>query len=273
MPLVFAAFSFGRDRDLVSLLKEALAGTKVHDLRSDIDANRTWVCFSGESIAEPLIACCRLAFDRIDLTRHAGEFPRTGALDFCRFVDCTSDLIAEFTDTFIAQFNVPVFRADLSPEWAVVKDSGFGGVIDRVLHPDAGPPFAHPQWGVAGIERGNFALTVTVEIEEEFAHFCLSRERDIHERREDGDQDFFRVSAFGYPTPTYGSSRLFIEFCDPDAAPPDPVLEWLDRRAKVAGVAIRGVEVVGAVRKHDLLETRNIPVRAEQVYEHFEPLL
>lgn len=274
MALVHAAFSFGRDRELLELLREALDGLHIHDLRSDIDANRTWVSASGEPglLSKGFLSCCDLAFDRIDLPRHSGEHPRTGALDICRFVDCDSDVIDNFGATIAQRFEVPVFRTDFSSEWPKIRAGGFGGLIDRVLHPDYGPCFAHPQWGVVGLERGGFTVTITAEFEEEFGHFCLARERDIRQRNEEGDEVFHGVSAFAYPTPSYGSSRLIIEFGDPDKGPPDPVLEWLDRRAKVAGVTLRNMEVIGAVRRHDLLETRSVPVRSGQIYEDILPL-
>jgi len=267
MGLVQAAFSFGRDRELASLMREALEGQHLHDLRSDIDANRTWLCFSGDRVGDALLQCCRLAFDRIDLSRHVSEFPRTGALDNCRFVDCDSEVVSRFAEEVASQYEVPIFRSDLSPEWTALRELGFGGLTDRELVPDYGPARAHPNLGVAAIERGPIAITVSAELDEEFAHFCQSRSRDIRQRRDEGDPEFARVSAVAYATPTFASSRLVMEFSDPDLAPPDPILDWLERRAKVAGVTLKSLEIIGAIKRSDLIVTRHAQVRPEQIYE------
>lgn len=269
MALAQAAFSFGRDRELLGLFREVLDGLHIHDLRSDLDANRTWLTVSGppDRVRDGFLAAAALAFDRIDLQRHTGEFPRTGALDTLRLVDVDTDFADRLASEIAARFELPIFRSDLSPEWRSLREGGFGGTLDRILHPDYGPCFAHPQLGITGISRDGFTISVSVELAEEFAHFALAREREIRQRNEEGETMFSGVSAFAYPTPSFGSSRLHIEFSDPDAAPPDPILEWLERRAKVAGIPMKGFEAVGAIRQPDLVVTRSVPIRPEQVYE------
>jgi glutamate formiminotransferase len=270
MALVQAAFSFGRDRELLHLIEDELnPAVTLHDLRSDIDANRTWISLSGEGdgLSTEMESICGKVLDRIDLQRHIGEHPRTGALDVCNFIGAPLPVVDGFARRLSETYDLPVYLAFSNEEWRGVGEAGFGGLMDHELHPNYGPSTVHPRLGVTGIDMRPFYVTVAAAFEEEFAYFVKSRERDIRQRREDGDAMFAEVRAVAYPMASYGQSMLLIEFGNPDAAPPDPVLEWLDRRAKVAGVPFRGYEAIGAVRRDDLLETRNVPIRPEQIVD------
>lgn len=269
MALVQAAFSYGRDHELNRLIREGVPpGVSLHDLRSDIDANRTWVSLSGteNALVEEMFRLCELCFDRIDLQRHAGAHPRTGALDIANFTGFSASTVDAFGSDLAIRHSLPVYLAHANEEARTLSRRGLGGLIDRVLTPSHGPCFADPQLGVVDLDMRPFYVTVIASFEEEFAHFCLSRERDIRQRSEEGDEEFAEVRAFAYATPSYGRSSIVIEFGNPDLAPPDPILEWLDRKAKIAGVPSKGAEAIGAVRRVDLLETRNLPIREEQIY-------
>lgn len=270
MALVQATFSYGRDHELNRLIREQVpAGVALHDLRSDIDANRTWISLSGteDDLVSQLDVICALCFDRIDLQRHAGAHPRTGALDIANFTGFSAQGVDDFGAKLAQTYAVPVYLAYANEEARTLRYRGFGGLIDRVLAPNHGPCFANEHLGVVDLDMRPFYLTVAASFEEEFAHFCLSRERDIAQRSEEGEDMFAEVRAFAYPTPSYGRSMLLIEFGNPDLAPPDPILEWLAGKAKTAGVPHKGFEAIGAVRRVDLLETRNVPIRPEQIID------
>lgn len=291
MTLVTAAFSFGRDHDLLCLLRELASDPVVadgeqpslndrlpvviHDLRSDVDANRTWIAISGDSslLGFTLERLCAAAFDRIHLQHHIGEHPRLGALDHCSVVttdvnpygQCGAALY--FASELATRHNLPVYLPHQNDAWFALREQGFGSLLDRKLSPDYGPPEVNPRWGVAAVWGRPFFLTVALDVEEERADFLKMRVRDIRQRRQDGEAMFAGVEAVAYPAPSDGRSRMILEFSDPDSAPPDPVVEWLDRRARVAGLRVQSVEAIGAVRRVDLLETRSIPVRESQIVD------
>lgn len=271
--LVHTAFSFGRDRDLVHRIQDSVPETlTLHDLQSDLDANRTWLSISGEhaDLIDHLLLICRMAFDRIDLQRQSGWHPRVGALDQCDFVGAPLDEIQDFAEAMAQAFSLPVYLANDDAAWREIRELGFGGLLDRPLLPSYGPLRTHEKLGICGVGLRRFFLTIAATFEEDYAHFCQSRVRDIDQRREDGEPIFEGVTAIGYPMPSYGASRMVIEFGNPDSAPPDPVLEWLDRKSKVAGVPLKGFGIIGAMRRSDLLETRNVPYRPDQLVESFE---
>src|SRR2546425_3571346 len=77
-------FSEGRDEETIAALSEALTGpARLLDVHVDADHNRSVFTLvgRGEELVESLVAgiCC--ARDRIDLRRHEGAHPRTGAAD------------------------------------------------------------------------------------------------------------------------------------------------------------------------------------------------
>src|SRR5436309_2667795 len=88
--LAVTHWSFGRDRELLRSMREALDDPTIHlhDIRSDPDLNRTLIVFSAEhELARTTIAkLADLAFPCIDLGRHAGAHERTGGLDTCSLI-------------------------------------------------------------------------------------------------------------------------------------------------------------------------------------------
>ena len=291
MTLVTAAFSFGRDHDLLCLLRELASDPVVadgeqpslngrlpvviHDFRSDVDANRTWIAISGDSslLGFTLERLCAAAFDRIHLQHHIGEHPRLGALDHCSMIttdampygQCGAALY--FAEALATRHNLPVYLPHRNDAWFALREQGFGSLFDRQLSPDFGPSHVNEQLGVAAVWVRPFFLTVAIAVQEERADFLKMRVRDIRQRRADGEAMFAGVEAIAYAAPSDACSRIVIEFSDPDNAPPDPVIEWLDRRAGVAGLRVQSVEAIGAVRRVDLLETRSIPVRESQIVD------
>src|SRR5437867_2982902 len=78
-------FSEGRDRRTIEAIVGAIAacGVVVADHSADEDHHRMVVTFLGEpdAVLRAALAGAREAVKRIDLTRHAGQHPRIGAVD------------------------------------------------------------------------------------------------------------------------------------------------------------------------------------------------
>ena len=84
-------FSEGRRQEVIDAIVAAIAavpGTKVLDVQSDADHNRTVVTFVGEPEAalEGAFQGARQAAALIDLNVHRGEHPRMGATDVIPFI-------------------------------------------------------------------------------------------------------------------------------------------------------------------------------------------
>lgn len=270
--LVQVAVSSGRDRDLTRRIEEALAsGATLHDLHSDLDANRTWLSFSvpdesGFEIADRVL---ELVFDRVDLARHAGSFPRIGAVDDVRIVGDVD--VSEWAQTVAEKYEVPVFLTGLSrhrlteDEFFAARERGFGGLMAEMPAPDSGPSQVHPRLGVLPLGRWRFYLTAQVRIGESALNVAAQLAKEVAEFVEREHERFLGVSAFAYARAALGDTVLHLEFREPDLAPPDPVLKWVHLRSEVLRRAVLGADMIGAVRPSDLISTRLAPVRSRQV--------
>lgn len=272
MGLVQVAYSSGRDRDLRWRVEETLAErAKLLDLRSDLDANRSWLAFSvaDDDLGERLLATLDFVIDRIDLTRHAGSFPRIGAIDDLRIIADVEvpSLAAEIAE----RYAVPVFLTGLSrnrlteEDLEAARERGFGGLMAEMPAPDFGPDHVHPQWGVLPMGRWRFYLTCQVRIAESALNVAARLAEEVRQCVELENERFQGVRAMAYARAAFGDTVLHLEFHEPDLAPPDPVLKWVHVRSELMRRAVLGAEMVGAVRPQDLIATRLAPVRSKQV--------
>ena len=80
-------FSEGRDRQVIDSIVEAIStgaeGIKVLNVDPGEATNRTVVTFTGspEAVCEAAFQGCRKAAELIDMRRHHGAHPRSGAID------------------------------------------------------------------------------------------------------------------------------------------------------------------------------------------------
>src|SRR5438067_1923686 len=84
-------FSEGRDAAVIAAITAAIAGVpgvRLVDASADADHHRMVATFVGgrEAVVAAAVAGAAEAVRRIDLTKHAGEHPRLGAVDVIPFV-------------------------------------------------------------------------------------------------------------------------------------------------------------------------------------------
>jgi glutamate formiminotransferase len=111
----------GRDEVWIGGLQkalEAVPGLVVLDVSMDQVRNRTVFSIAGgkESLFEGGFLIYQQSYDRIDMRRHRGEYPRVGAVDVFPFVavqnasmETTVAWSVEFAEKVAARFKVPVY--------------------------------------------------------------------------------------------------------------------------------------------------------------------
>lgn len=281
-------WSFGRDTELLRRCKSILDSAprlEVHYAAGDIDHNRTVTAFTGDSniVFETLLALADTILQRIDLNRHVGVHPRIGALDVCPFViyeqedlDWAKVEVQHFAHQFAETFEVPVFLYEQSEQGRhesdlpTLRKGGFGGLHNKVLNPDYGPPTAHPRWGVTIMGVRSFLIAMNVNLRTTDVAIAKSIAREIRNLRSEGDERFLGVRALGFPLASQQLSQVSLNLTLPDITPVDPIIEWIEHRAYKAGILVENSELIGVIRQKDLSKSSKLPIDPRQVVEMVE---
>ncbi|MGC8815613.1 MAG: glutamate formimidoyltransferase [bacterium] len=112
--------SEGRDIYLINLIAKTIELSKVNllDIHYDWDHNRSVFSFTGsiENVFNCIFNITEIIYDKIDLNKHVGVHPRSGAIDIIPFIPIKNisykDLVKEvdeFGYKFFEKFRIPVY--------------------------------------------------------------------------------------------------------------------------------------------------------------------
>ena len=166
-------FSEGRDRQIIDALAHAaktVPGVTLLDYSSDTNHNRSVFTLIGDpaGISEAAFVLCKLASEKIDMTKHKGEHPRMGATDVIPFVsirdvsmlECVeiSKVVAE---RMWHELKIPSFLYEHSAakanrrNLAAVRKGQFEGMSEKLLleewAPDYGERKIHATAGITAV--------------------------------------------------------------------------------------------------------------------------
>lgn len=274
-------WSFGREAHLVGQCRQVLThfDVSVHYCQGDPDHNRTVTAFSGdaETVRKALLALCSEVLPSVDLSVHEGVHPRVGALDVCPFVplDGHLDLALRFTEEVAAEvsgrFGVPIYLYEYSErghhavDLPSLRKGGFAGLLGRELTPDFGPSRAHPQWGLTVMGVRDFLLALNVNLATVDPTPAKEIARRIRQLREEGDPRFTGVRSLGFPLTDRGQSQVSINVTDPDIASVDIIVQWVHHEAEKRGITVADTELIGVIRRQDLITAQSLSVDPAQV--------
>jgi glutamate formiminotransferase / 5-formyltetrahydrofolate cyclo-ligase len=265
-------FSEGRDRAVIEAIVAAAAvpGVRVADWSGDADHHRMVLTLVGPppAIRDGAFAAAAEAVRRIDLTQHAGEHPRLGAVDVVPFVPLGSTSMElcirtarEFGARAAAELKLPVYfyeEAATRPErrhLPLVRGAGFEALRrvpltgDRA--PDLGPSHVHPTAGAVAVGARGRLLAFNVNLRTDDLEIARAIARALRER----DGGLRGVRALGVRLPSRGHVQVSINITEPDRVPLYRVLELVRTEARRWGVPISGSELIGTLRLADLMET------------------
>ncbi len=278
-------WSFGRSNILLRQIRDLLdeANVTLHYCAADVDHNRTVTAFSGqwEDVESTLLALSHLVLPAIDLNRHVGCHPRIGGLDVCPFVplwpwkrlkeerEDLENKVAAFASRLAEEFELPIFLYEDSARGKEkslpqLRKGGFGGLLDRELEPDFGPPAAHKFLGASVVGLRPFLLAVNLNLAEPDTRVAETLAERIRVRRKD-DPQFKGVRSLGFRLNSAECSQLSMNFTKPDITQVDPVIRWATETAERAGVKSIGTELIGVIREKDLAGAETLEPKPEQV--------
>lgn len=274
-------WSFGRDRQLLHRAETLIEseGAKLYDVWADPDLNRCLLAFSApEPFMATLVAdLAEAILPSIDLRRHTGAHPRTGALDLVRFTSLAGatdgKTIQELAERLAVTLDIPVLTdGPLSlpgSEARILKlrAGGFGVLWNRPLQPDFGPAMAHERYGVTILQFGPLQVYAALEIQDSTCRTAHAVASTLSELRSEGDPLLLGVMADGYSQPTREGSLLMLAFEFPDSADPDRVLKVAEKEAKLMGAAAGRARALGLWRRSDLPRANRLTISERQLWD------
>lgn len=274
-------FSEGRDRGLIeALAAEArrVPGVTLLDYSSDPNHHRSVFTLVGDpdNLAEAAFRLCRLAAEKIDLSRHQGAHPRLGATDVIPFIpvrglsleDCV-ELSRRVAERIARELEIPVYlyeasaRADHRRNLADIRRGQFEGLSQKMLTgewaPDYGPRRPHPTAGatVVGARQALIAFNINLGSSD------LALAEAIARAVRGASGGFANCRALGVRLEERGQVQVSMNLTDYRQTPVYRVFEAVRAEAARRGAPIVGAELIGLAPARALIDCAEYYLKLE----------
>jgi len=249
-------FSEGRDAGIVRAIADTIEATPevvLLGIESDADHNRTVATFAGPvpAVIEAAVRAAGTAAEKIDLRRHEGVHPRTGAADVIPFVPLEGSTIGECVGAahqagaeIWRRFGVPVYfyeaaaRVPGRARLESVRRAGFDG-----QPPDIGAMPAHPSAGASMVGARDFLIAYNVLLEAADVAIAKAIARKIRE----SSGGFRFVKAIGLDLPSRNCAQVSMNLTRFAETPLDEVYRAIETEAERHGTRAAGGELIGFI--------------------------
>jgi glutamate formiminotransferase len=265
-------FSEGRDPRVVEAIVAAISSTPGVCLlgwESDADHNRSVVTLAGapDAVQEAAVRGAGQAAESIDLRRHAGVHPRTGAADVVPFVplegsrmeDCVQAAHGAGTEIW-RRFSVPVYyygaaaRTPGRERLERVRRSGFDG-----LPPDVGRGPWHPAAGAAMVGARDFLIAYNVRLSTADGEAARAIARKIRE----SSGGFRHVKAMGVYLASRRCAQVSMNLTRYTETPLNAVYQAIEEEARRLGTQAGPGELIGFIPRRAYDSAPDFFLRAE----------
>lgn len=256
-------FSEGRDQSVIDALvleAKSVPGVTLLDHSSDASHNRSVFTLVGDpdGIAEAAFRLCKLASEKIDLTKHTGEHPRMGATDVIPFVpvkDATTEECVELSkkvaERIYNELKIPSFLYEESAavpgrkNLATVRKGQFEGMAEKLLQeewaPDFGERKVHPTAGITAIGARMPLIAFNVNLNTSDISIANAIAKSI--RASGGG--YKHCKAIGVMIEGRNIAQVSMNMVNYEGTPLYRAYETIRFEAKRWGVSIIGSEVIG----------------------------
>ena len=280
-------FSEGRDLDIIRRISgevEAVDGARLLHVDSGYGANRTVITFAGnpEAVCEAAFRVIRKAGELIDMSKHHGEHPRTGATDVCPLVPLNgvsmeeaAEYARKLAERVGAELGIPVYcyeAAAFDPRrrnLAYCRRGEYEGLKDRISteegKPDFGPSIFDrrvARTGLTTIGARDFLVAVNFNLNTASTQHAKEIALDVREKgRISREGEPVRIpgslkatKAIGWYIEEYGVAQVSMNITDLAICPLHVAFEEVCRKARERGVQVTGTEIVGLLPKQTLID-------------------
>jgi len=274
-------FSEGRNRETIdSLVKEAesIPGVMLLDYSSDPSHNRSVFTLVGnpDGIAEAAFRLCKLASEKIDMTKHSGEHPRMGATDVIPFVpvkdveiDECIEISKKVAKRIYDELKIPSFLYEDSAQdpgrqnLAKVRRGQFEGMPEKLLEPEWAPDFGereiHPTAGITAIGARKPLVAFNVNLSTSDINIANAIAKAI--RSSSGG--YKACKAIGVMLEDRNIAQVSMNMVDHETTPLYRAFEAIRFEAERWGVTITGSEVIGLTPAKALIDCAEYYLKIE----------
>ena len=302
-------FSEGRDRKVIDAIVEAIAsveGVKVLDVDPGAATNRTVVTFVGEPepVCEAAFRGAKKAQELIDMRRHHGAHPRSGATDVLPLIPVAGITLEEcaalargVAERLYRELGIPCYcyeAAAFTPErknLAVCRAGEYEALPEKMADPLRKPDFGG-EWdavaersGASNVGARDFLIAVNFNLNTTSTRRANAIAYDVREKgrkaREGGrldgkllkDADGAQLwipgtlkgcKAIGWYIEEYGIAQVSMNITDISATPLHVAFEEVCRAAAARGLRVTGTEIVGLVPKKVLIDAGRFYLERQQ---------
>lgn len=275
-------FSEGRDPEVLqALVTEAssVPGAMLLDHSADPSHNRSVFTLVGspEGVAEAAFRLCKLASQRIDMTKHKGEHPRMGATDVIPFVpiqDMTAEECVEISKQVAAriwnELKIPSFLYEDSAtapnrkNLATVRKGQFEGMPEKLKleewAPDFGERAIHPTAGITAIGARMPLIAFNVNLDTSNLEIANTIAKAI--RASGGG--YQHCKAIGVMLEDRNIAQVSMNMVNYKGTPLYRVFETIRFEARRWGVSILGSEIIGLTPAKALIDCAEYYLGIEQ---------
>ncbi len=302
-------FSEGRDKSVIDAIVAAIAsveGVKVLDVDPGEATNRTVVTFVGEKepVLEGAFRGAAKAQELIDMTKHHGAHPRSGATDVLPLIPVSGITLEECAELarglakrLYEELGIPCYcyeAAAFKPErrnLAVCRQGEYEALKDKMADPARKPDFGGEfdavaaKAGATNVGARGFLVAVNFNLNTTSTRRAMAVAFDVREKgrkaREGGsltgkllkDADGNQIwipgtlkgcKAIGWYIDEYGIAQVSMNITDIDATPLHVAFDEVSRAAAARGLRVTGAEIVGLVPKRVLIDAGKYYLEKQQ---------
>ena len=302
-------YSEGRDKNVIDSIVAAIAavpGVKVLNVDPGEATNRTVVTFVGEpeAVVEAAFKGSEKAAELIDMRKHHGAHPRSGATDVLPLIPVSGITLEEcatlargLAERLWTELGIPCYcyeAAAYVPErrnLAVCRAGEYEALPEKMADPARKPDFGGAfdervaKTGATNVGARGFLVAVNFNLNTTSTRRAMAVAFDVREKgrkaREGGsltgallkDANGEQIwipgtlkgcKAIGWYIDEYGIAQVSMNITDIEATPLHIAFEEVCRAAAARGLRVTGAEIVGLVPRQVLLDAGKFYLERQQ---------
>lgn len=289
-------FSEGRNMEVIEDIVKAIEegglkpsccnpGVKILNIDPGYATNRTVITFTGspEAVLEGIFQGVKRASELIDMRKHQGTHPRSGATDVLPLIpisgitleECAS-LARGLAERIYTELDIPCYcyeAAAFKPErknLAVCRAGEYEALPEKISDPARRPDFGPDHYtdqaarsGAINVGARNFLIAVNFNLNTKSTELAKLIAYDVresgHPKKSSTDARIpgrlKGCKAIGWFIDEYDIAQVSMNITDIDTVPLHIAYEEVCKAARERGVQVTGTEIIGLVPERVLMET------------------